>query len=433
MVTILKVHSPKLWRLYQIEKSGVLKEGEKLQSIIGKIKKQEALYFISYGLCVFTSILYLTFYYPYFIGLPHRIASVIFVLLAVCQELINSKWNYRSLIGLGVCAVAFLYMQRTSSSMGQSIMACTVLYIYCGRNIPFHKIAKFTLLVSGATLILVILSSLIGIIPNYVISSGGRTREYLGFRYALYPASVLFNMTCLYVYVRKKKITLMECIILLAVNFGMYYKTDSRTTFMLAIVVLMGALVLKYAPSILEKLVWPLIFSFVICGVISLGLTLGYNDSVPWMNSLNQALSNRISLGQNSLNEYGVSMFGEEIYWVGNGLNEKGEESTKTYTWVDCCYIQILQIYGVAFFAVFLFITVIAMYEFYKAKAYHLMIIMTCIALRCVIDDLSQYFYLNTFWIAVGIVFYRWSKRRIKKLKKRYLPRLEGLLKGQTH
>lgn len=67
----------------------------------------------------------------------------------------------------------------------------------------------------------------------------------------------------------------------------------------------------------------------------------------------------------------------------------------------------------------FLFITVIAMYEFYKAKAYHLMIIMTCIALRCVIDDLSQYFYLNTFWIAVGIVFYRWSKRGIAKMKKK--------------
>lgn len=202
-------------------------------------------------------------------------------------------------------------------------MACTVLYIYCGRNIPFHKIAKFTLLVSGATLILVILSSLIGIVSQLCNIIGWPDQRVSGLSVCTLPASVLFNMTCLYVYVRKKKITLMECIILLAVNFGMYYKTDSRTTFMLAIVVLMGALVLKYAPSILEKLVWPLIFSFVICGVISLGLTLGYNDSVPWMNSLNQALSNRISLGQNSINEYGVSMFGEEIYWVGNGLNEK--------------------------------------------------------------------------------------------------------------
>ena len=101
-----------------MEKFGVLKEGEKLESIIGRIKKREVLYFISYGLCVFTSILYLTFYYPYFIGLPHRIASVVFVLLAACQELINSKWSYKSLIGLGVCAVAFLYIQRTSSTMG---------------------------------------------------------------------------------------------------------------------------------------------------------------------------------------------------------------------------------------------------------------------------------------------------------------------------
>ena len=61
------------------------------------------------------------------------------------------------------------------------------------------------------------------------------------------------------------------------------------------------------------------------------------------------------------------------------------------------------------------------------------MIIMTCIALRCVIDDLSQYFYLNTFWIAVGIVFYRWSKRGIAKMKKRRLPRLEGLFNKQPH
>lgn len=401
-----------------------------------RMKKEERLFFISYGLCLITSILYLSLYYQYFIGLPHRIISVVFILLAVLQELINHKFSIKSFVGLGICGLLFLLLQRVASSMGQSVTACICLYVYCARNISFRKIAKFTLWVSGVTMALVILSGYAGIIPNHIYQSGSRIREFLGFRYTLYPATILFNITCLYIYIRKQRITLLECGALLLINLWMYMKTDARTVFAMSVLLLLVAVLLKYAPEIMEKckaIAWLMIFSFVICAVFSLSMTLAFDDSVPWMHTADRFLSGRLSLAQNSLNEYGVTAFGEELSWTGNGLDGYGQESTEAYTWVDCFYVQFLQRYGAVLFLAFLFITVIAMHEFYKAKAYHLMIIMACIALRCVIDDLSQYFYLNTFWIVVGIVFYRWSKRRIKKLKKRYLPRLEGLLKGQTH
>ena len=71
------------------------------------------------------------------------------------------------------------------------------LYIYCGRRIHFAKIAGFTLNLSIATVLVVVLSGYLGIIDNVVTAKNGRIREYLGFRYALYLPGILLNMTAL--------------------------------------------------------------------------------------------------------------------------------------------------------------------------------------------------------------------------------------------
>lgn len=398
-----------------------------------KIEKGERLFFASYGLCLVTSIFYLSMFYQYFIGLPHRIISVFFILLAVLQELINQKFSLKGFVGVGVCGLLFLLLQRVASGMGHSVTACICLYVYVARNIPFRKIAKFTLLVSGVTMAAVILSGYAGLIPNHVYQSGSRYREFLGFRYALYPATILFNMTCLYLYIRKRDITLLECGGLALVNLWMYLKTDARTVFAVAVVLVAASVVLKYAPRILEKrrvIAWLMILSFVICAVFSIGLTAAFDRSSPWMNKLDRALSGRLSLGQNSLNKYGVTALGEELSWTGNGLEPDGQEATEEYDWVDCFYVQILQRYGVILFAAFLFITAVAMRRFYKDGEIHLMIIMSCIALRCMLDDLSQYFYLNTFWLAAGIAFYGWFREKMDRVKQRCCPKKKVMADG---
>ena len=52
-------------------------------------------------------------------------------------------------------------------------------------DIDFREIAKFTLIVEGCGCAVIVLSSLIGLIPNYYNTrSDGTVRYYLGFTYS---------------------------------------------------------------------------------------------------------------------------------------------------------------------------------------------------------------------------------------------------------
>ena len=53
------------------------------------------------------------------------------------------------------------------------------------------------------------------------------------------------------------------------------------------------------------------------------------------------------------MKEYGVSAFGEEIKWIGNGgYGYVFTHFDESYNYVDCSYVRILLDYGVIFFVI---------------------------------------------------------------------------------
>ncbi len=129
-------------------------------------------------------------------------------------------------------------------------------------------------------------------------------------------------------------------------------------------------------------------------------------------------MGNRLNLGQYSLLEYGISAWGKQIAWVGNGLDVYGNRATGSYLWVDCLYVQVLQRYGVIFFDYFL----ISNDNYYvgllsEKKNYMLLILLSLIAVHCMIDDLQLYLHYNTFWFAIGSLLLGRSNKKYIKLK----------------
>ena len=55
-------------------------------------------------------------------------------------------------------------------------------------------------------MVFIIVSAQLGIIQDYIYSNVARVRHYLGFRYALFGPTFLFNITGLVLYVKKAKI-----------------------------------------------------------------------------------------------------------------------------------------------------------------------------------------------------------------------------------
>ena len=372
-----------------------------------KIRKNsfsEVIFFSAYFIYLFFGLLRTSFYCRYFEGTIYTAIILFCIYLLILNEVIKSKLTLKSLRGLFVCGAMYVVIAYNTSFFSDVVML--LAFVYCGRNISFEKIAKITIYTSSSILIFVILSSYAGIINNYIENTEMRRREYLGFRYSLYPAAIIFNITALVLYINRGKIKLRQVLLLLISNFFVFYKTNSRLSFYMAVLMIIIMPLFQKFPKILEN---SKIFhigmglSFIIAAVCSVVLTVIYNPNIEWVKKLNAIFNDRLKFGNRSLMMYGVSILGKRnMEWIGNGLDSAGNKSTETYLWVDNFYISIIQRFGILVSIVIILLLTFTLFKCWKVKNYYLMLILTLIAGHCMIDDLFLYLNYNTFWFVIG-------------------------------
>lgn len=369
----------------------------------------EMLFFASYGVFLVISILAFSFFAKQVNGLSHSLVAVVCIGHLLLKEMLMEHHSQRELWGLALCLTCFLIVLQAGQGAEEICFAFQVLYIFCARDIPFDRIARFTIVVAGTICAFIVVCSMLGIVDNVVIWSkqSDRVRECLGFRYALYLPAIFMNLVALWICERREKITLPSVAALLALNQWIYERTASRAAYGITAALLAAAVALKYLP-VLTKRLRPLFFlmigSYPAAAGISLWLTVNYDSSIPWMRWLNGYLSDRLQLGKSSLQTYGVSLFGQDITWVGYGLDMNGHPLAGDYNFVDCLYLQLLQHYGLVFFVLFLGVMVLFLYGCYWCKAYYLLTVLSVVAFHCMLNDLAQYMPFHTFWLAIGPV-----------------------------
>lgn len=387
---------------------------------MNQVNKNEKCFMLSYSIYLLFSLLSTTFYFSYYNGTIYRLIKLVYLMILFAGEIENIKTQKKDAIcGALIFGILYLYVAYYTGILSDA--AIMFFFLYCGRNIPFEKIAKRTILIATFVLIFVIGSSQIGIITNYIEESYTDTfelrhREYLGFRYALFPAAIMFDITALVLYLRKVSVRWYDVAVLTVGNYWIFSKTNSRLSFYMAIIVIAGAVIIKYVPCILEKAAivqLGMIFSYIIATVASFLMTILYNSDVSWMNTIDRILVNRLEYGKRSLLLYGVHLFGNKnIEWVGNGLDEFGNITKmegQEYLWVDNFYISVSQKYGILLFLFVIVSLTIALFFAFKQKNYYLTFFLAVIAGRCIVDDLFLYLHYNTFWLAVSMLLFERS------------------------
>lgn len=368
----------------------------------------EMLFFFAYGLYIFIGIMNISFFQIYTNNITKYI-NILCMLILLYNELLNKKICIKEIFLL--LFVSLLAFPVTIHNNGTLFIM--ILFIYCARSIDFRKIAKFSLLESILLLFLVIFSSKIGIITNYISTEGGRIREYLGFRYALFSPMILFNITALELYLHKDKFSPFRYIILFILNYYVYIKTDSRLSFYLSILLILFIAILTRFPNFFKKrnvLCKIMVFSFILCSIFSLVTTINYDYSNPYMSKLNEILGRRLYLGHISLDMYPINLLGHDTKYIGNGLDMYGNKTSGTYFYVDCLYLNLLEKYGLIFTVILLLLLTYSLSNTLKEKDYFLLVILTFFALHGIIDDLEIYIYYNTFWFIISKNFSKYLK-----------------------
>lgn len=373
-----------------------------------KLTLAETLSLFSLILFLLISLLNTTFYARYISGAIYNVAILTSVFLLIVKELINNKFNFQKAISL--LGVLFVYALVGSVTGFLSTLAISIIFIFSLRDISFKYVARTSFYISLFTLIFVVLSSQIGLISNYVEFSEGRIRHYLGFRYSLFPSTVMLNIIASSFFLAQDKVSYKRLFFLLLLTIWIFFQTDSRLTFISSLLLLGINLVVKWYPSILKssRLVLKTFkLTYIVNACLSYLIVKMYlSFSSPFLNELskniNQFLGGRIYYANRSMSIYGYKLFGQKINWIGNGLDINGQRGLSEYLYVDNLYIQILQRYGLFVLVILLLIFTLTIYYLLKQKQYVLSLILIILSFHAMIDDLIINLHYNIFLILIG-------------------------------
>ena len=376
--------------------------------VIRRDSLKNMLFYIPYVAYLLYSLLNTSFYAKY-INSYGKILFAFCVLLLILKEFLGARFTSRdgvlALVLIVITGYFYMYFGLTQTLLP--------IFIYSARNMEVNKILRISYVISVFMLVFIILSSYLGIIQNYIYYSALRERQYLGFRYALYPSSILCNIIFLKVYLEKENISWLSLICLLVANYVLFQYTDSRLTFILGVALIVFSTIMKKSQKFREILLnRTFIWSFLVLALLSIYATINYDYLSDWQSDLNEALGGRLSLGNSTLKFYGYGLFGKTLSLSGNGLDENGMLNTSTYDYVDNLYVLLLLRAGIIFLFIFLVAMTIIMKKIYIQKDSYLYIIFILLAFHGIIDDLIMLPQYNSFWFVVAALF---MGRRIGK------------------
>lgn len=312
-----------------------------------RLTRGEICFFTAYAVWLLFAVINLTYLkelIPSFKQINGFIADVVLLILLI-KFLEDETYEKKALLGLVLLGILF-YVSRRSNA--ESIMM-VFYFIYSARNIDFADILKISIGVQLLVMITAVAASLLGIIPNEIWYEMYRVRYSLGYTYCTYGSHVFLFLTLMYIALRKR-LGLVEAAGLLVGNYLWFLITDTRIDLLLSVPAVLFAYIWEHGQKEMKNGFWErmcFVWSGPFIAAIMIFAHVFYNPENPVWNQLNNRLNNRLILGKSAIEQYGITLFGQYIKWVGRGGLKKHPDWI--YNYVDSSYLKYLLNYGVFF------------------------------------------------------------------------------------
>lgn len=285
------------------------------------------------------------YYNPLYDGTFTALRYASYAAMALCILCALALRQYRLwpfLIYVAVTGLAFFFSRSTEFM---------ILMLTIGSMAILHRKTLFrvVLIIQAAALTIIPLFAALGLFPNVVMDTE-RIRYSLGFTWVT-SAPVLFVFaSMLFLHLERKRLNGWIFVFLLQLATALFILTDTKMAFFTTMLVLVIAVIWWQKPNWLDclenrwvKLV--ILWLPVILTVVAMLLAGLYQDS-GFMGRLNDILSGRLANAAEAWQKYGLSLFGQNIVWTGQGITYK---PSMHYLYVDCSYLNILLNYGLVF------------------------------------------------------------------------------------
>lgn len=294
---------------------------------------------------------------------------------------------FLALIIFMVCRDIFLVYEYVPTS---------ALILFSARKYNIRWLCPVMAGVVCATALVVIVASQMGVIQDVILDPETRVRHYLGFRYCLYPPQYLFSATLVICWLRAQRFTIWEAIALIAANVFLFYLTDSRISFALSVIAVVGTLLYRLCMQkgwSVRGIARVLVLAFVLAALLTIVVMIMYfsNPYDEQMVNLDRMLTGRVWLGYQAIVDYGITPFGKPVEFIGNGLDAQGQLnlSRGAYNYVDNTFINIAVRHGLVYAIALVGLFTATSARAFKEHDYTLVFVIALIAVESIFIDLA--------------------------------------------
>lgn len=234
-------------------------------------------------------------------------------LVLVFIKMINDKYKLKEILFI----LLFILLGVVIYFYSKNI---TPLFFFislsCLKNVDLKEIIKIMFYSSLGTFLIMIISSLVGIIPNnvYLINRSGTllARYCFGYSHPNIAHMQYLIVVVLFFYVYDIK-TIMPSVVIFILNYILYKYTGSRTAFYLIDAFLIYQVIFKNKKPVEIFIKYFSKYSFVLFLIFSLVTASLYNSNL-YIQKLDQVFTGRIWYSKLLLESYTVPLFGRESY-----------------------------------------------------------------------------------------------------------------------
>ena len=330
--------------------------------------------------------------------LRHLAKNLCYLFVALNLIVFIKKKNFLIVI----LSVLFLIVGVLNKKYSQQadVLQYSILVIAFSK-LNFNLAIKTFLLTVGFLIVSIMFYSLLDLSNNQFFGvRDGVLRQAFGFRHSNFLGGMIFFVTAtLWTYTKDKLLNNVLCIALLIAEYlFIEHYVDSRTAqvmCLLASLMIVGYIILKakqfnLSSTLLTKTASIVAVNFIlIFAVAHIFVVYLYSPNSEFFVALDNLFSSRISLQNNALQNFSISMFGDFAYarLVDTDPLFLNTVSSRSYNLLDSFYFYVLYRWGLMSLLVFLISTVLISWKALKQGQYKILIALICFSIYAINEN----------------------------------------------
>lgn len=332
--------------------------------------------------------------------------------------------------GILIAAVMLVLLAGALLIKDRTLLFVAIL-LFASEQVRTDRIFRISLWVQGILMAGVMFSSKVGLIPDLLFKRDKiPIRHALGYTYPSVAISSFAFLILVYLWLKKSAVSRKEMLYLETINFLLFILTDSRTGFLLLMLVILGDYLYGFCKRSglpdHDKVFggfWRRIFTNCY-DYLSLYLSAAFFGlCLLWPSSVSQfadrLLTNRIQYMAQAVRENGVHLLGTHVEWIGFGGAVNTDALLESYNFVDSSYGYILVNYGILIFIAVIVIMIVTAKSVRKREPGFRKYLFAVVVLYCLIEPRLLEIHLNPFLFLAVPAFHGLLRRRRRAFQKR--------------